>query len=75
MRLRLSLPGESGYEVEAAEIDSLVGVIGLGRLHANLVSRRAPTDECLVCGWTREQYEKTGLLGCGACYETLKPLG
>ena len=71
MRLRLSDVHSTGYEVDSPEIDGLTGVLGLGRFHAALVARRSPTDVCNVCGWTRGQYESTGLLGCGACYETL----
>ena len=31
-------------------------------------------DECPDCGYTQEEFKKTGRLGCEQCYETFRPL-
>lgn len=71
MRIRVSDSTGPGFEADTSELDGLGRVVGLGRFFEALIGRRGAPAECPVCGWKKSQYKTTGLLGCGACYETL----
>lgn len=72
MRLRVSDRHNAGYDLSPAELDLLTRTVGLGRFHGLLRARASRKTTCPVCGWTQRQLTQTGLLGCGACYETLE---
>lgn len=72
MRLRVSDRHNPGYDVDPSELDLLIRQVGIGRFHTLLRARRSRNGICPVCGWTQAQLAETGLVGCGACYETLR---
>lgn len=52
-------------------MDARVGIAGFGRLLSAMRHKGAASGVCPLCGWTSEDYRRTGLLGCGLCYTTL----
>ncbi|MEF9894595.1 MAG: UvrB/UvrC motif-containing protein [Clostridia bacterium] len=61
----------------AVDLTSLAGLLG-GLLReagkqADLTAPEAERDlMCINCGLTYEQFKKTGLLGCGQCYQAFR---
>jgi protein arginine kinase activator len=43
-------------------------LLGIGA--AEEIEKGAPTQKCLVCGYTQADFKKTGRLGCSTCYTT-----
>src|ERR1700710_2180531 len=43
-------------------------LLGIGA--AEEIEKGAPTQKCVVCGFTQADFKKTGRLGCSACYVT-----
>ncbi len=43
-------------------------LLGLGA--AQQIERGQPSRKCPVCGFTQNDFKKTGRLGCSACYDT-----
>ena len=43
-------------------------LLGIGA--AEEIEKGAPSQKCLVCGFTQADFKKTGRLGCSACYVT-----
>lgn len=43
-------------------------LLGIGA--AEEIEKGAPTQKCLVCGYTQSDFKKTGRLGCSTCYTT-----
>jgi protein arginine kinase activator len=43
-------------------------LLGIGA--AEEIEKGAPTQKCLVCGYTQADFKKSGRLGCSTCYTT-----
>ncbi|MGE0002624.1 MAG: hypothetical protein AB7T05_11205, partial [Fimbriimonadaceae bacterium] len=48
------------------------GGTDLHRLFGGLAGPIRSNSECPACGWTRQQYTDTSLLGCPLCYEVFQ---
>ncbi len=57
---------------QAAQVDSLTGISGVGTFLVELVSfERVEIQRCPACGFSVHELVATGLLGCPACYDSL----
>ncbi|HEY3782347.1 MAG TPA: hypothetical protein VGL56_14790 [Fimbriimonadaceae bacterium] len=64
---------EHGLEVFVCVtcLDRLYPDMRLGSLRKEMIRPRKADGKCPNCGWTAEQLNKTGLLGCPLCYEAI----
>ncbi|MCC6403709.1 MAG: hypothetical protein IT207_06830 [Fimbriimonadaceae bacterium] len=68
--MRIWLTDELGTRpADLAGLARKTGSTRLDPLLLALVRKPTPGAPCPACGWTREQYRSTGLLGCPLCYE------
>ena len=67
MKVRLTEDGHT-EKIELNSLDFHARTSGLASLTASLLSSPEIAPECPICGWTRSQFDKTKLLGCGLCH-------
>lgn len=67
---------ESCAKEKGAEMEEHFGLsdllAGLADLGANLEPGAMSAIKCAACGFTYQDFKKTGRLGCGDCYEAFK---
>ncbi|MDZ7295062.1 MAG: UvrB/UvrC motif-containing protein [candidate division KSB1 bacterium] len=63
---------EKGLGIPFGALPSAFGAMIVGFLGAQLAgtTRTVGSLKCEHCGITKDDFERTGLLGCGRCYET-----
>ncbi len=59
---------EAVQEVSGEELESTTGVFGLRQIMAGLCNPPQEADHCPNCGWTIQQFELGGEIGCSLCY-------
>lgn len=64
---------EKGLGIPFGALPAAFGAMIIGLLGTQLASTRTVGSvKCEHCGITKDQFERTGLLGCGRCYETFR---
>ncbi len=62
----------SNSPICTACLDRLMPAMRLGSLRKQFLRDREERGFCPYCGWTTEQVQETGLVGCPLCYEALQ---
>lgn len=65
---------EKGFGNPLGSVPSLFGAVLIGLLSQEIPqrTRTVSSKKCQQCGTRKTDFEQTGLLGCGMCYETFK---
>ena len=63
--------GNGEMAVCAACVDRAFPRTKLGAMRRHFHRDRSSSGQCPYCGWTQEQLDRRGLVGCPLCYEAL----